>query len=465
MSPTPLTSFARRRGAALPAVLILVILVIALTYAVLSLSIADAKAVREKEERRIAFYLAEGGVEAAKWEITADEDPDGDGVGTKTVTTTAGDYVVTATDLGGGIYEVTSSGTAGGRTVTINTTVQLIIDPPSGPEGAFVTVGAFGPDPTLQFGPSTNFILDGGDAPALAFSNATAKTKVTAEINDAISSGYVSSGDITGNGLTGTSSFETWGEGSGAFDSVWSDFNTYAAGVKAGAASGTIPSSGGTLGSAGSPVKLKIGSGKKLSSGTLTGYGTLVIDRDFTIEAGATLNWNGDIYIGGDASNDTVLTVNGRLNQTGNLVVWSGSSRNAKMSATSLSTVNITGSLSLLTNYTQSTKVEFYVENDFTVNGLVTNVAKIHQTEFKPGSNAHITGSFHWGLKSSELLFKAEDGFEVTYDSDLVESSLLAIEGIGIDADFPASAGAAGARSTVTYGWRVAGESYESYGN
>ena len=45
--------------------------------------VTKSRAHSESVNSKQAFYLAEGGLEAAKWEIGEAQDPDGDGVGNR----------------------------------------------------------------------------------------------------------------------------------------------------------------------------------------------------------------------------------------------------------------------------------------------------------------------------------------------------------------------------------------------
>src|SRR5262245_45746440 len=94
----------RQDGMALVTSLILVVVLISITGAMRFVSVDESSGIQDSTVQKIACYTAEAGLEAAKYEIGGNVDPDGDGIGNKILTTTTGGftnrYSVTAEDLG-----------------------------------------------------------------------------------------------------------------------------------------------------------------------------------------------------------------------------------------------------------------------------------------------------------------------------------------------------------------------------
>ena len=115
----------RESGVMLIAAFILILTLLGITGYMLLFSVSGARAVEESVETQTAFYLAESGLESATWELGDLVDPDGDGIGTRSVYYPDGSsYSVLSTDLGGGIYELTSTGSREGSQVFLQVTIK-----------------------------------------------------------------------------------------------------------------------------------------------------------------------------------------------------------------------------------------------------------------------------------------------------------------------------------------------------
>lgn len=186
----------RESGAALLAVLSLVVAGLALAASAVSVLLTGQRAVRETRDQAIAFYLAEGALEIAKWEIGTNQDPDGDGLGSDTGTATGGSFVVTSQDLGGNTWLLQATGTAG----TVNMALEEVVGMSGSSGFPFGALTVMGETDTLQLqtASSTNMILDGVDTAAIAVADSTLYNDLGNAFADAIDDGYVDESNITG---------------------------------------------------------------------------------------------------------------------------------------------------------------------------------------------------------------------------------------------------------------------------
>ena len=223
-----------------------------------------------------------------------------------------------------------------------------------------------------------------------------------------------------------------------------------------------MPGRSSPRGTPGSPVLYKFNKDEKLTNGQdLSGYGTLVFKENFIIENGAALTWDGNVIIYGENGNDAFLEIDGQLNVTGHVMVLADNSKNLKFLVKSLGAVDITGGLTLLTQYkTKDTKAEFYVENKFNVDGVVTAWAFIHQTEFKPGCDADITGMFLYGrpkegnTTDTTMQFKVEDALTIIHDDSQIQAGGRAHADVGLDLGLPTSGSSASSKGVTVLSWR-----------
>ena len=173
----------------------LIVAFLGFTAAMVMVSVTNARATTESTDQVIAFYLAEQGLETAKWELAYDEDPDRNGTGTVTVVTPQGDISVTATERSG-MWNLTATGSSGIINTTIQQTVQLVSI--GGTASPFAMLGDFGKFPDVSLSHNTSFIIDGGNFPAITIGDPDTYNDFyqVFDVRD------IDPNDITGGGLT-----------------------------------------------------------------------------------------------------------------------------------------------------------------------------------------------------------------------------------------------------------------------
>lgn len=464
----------RVKGAAFLVAILSIMVVLAMTGSMVSVWVSSSHAMTASLERNRAFNLAESGLEEAKWELGEDDEGQDNVLGAASGSSAQGSYSVSAADLGSGYQRLTSVAASGGTTVTLEETVR-VGGTSRFPGGAISVVG--GMDTTqILFGSSTDLLIDGGDSPGLVFSDGSTYDTASSQFVSGVSSGYVQESDVVGSvtntfqpGNVDLSIQELPPEETSIsiYASLWTDLRSQVNTVYLpSAAAQTLPGSGNaTYGTAGSPVQYWFPADQKIKGGqTISGHGTLLFNRNMIVEAGGTLNWNGNIVVFGENSFDVFFDIDGQVNVTGNIIVVGSSGRNARFSIKGLGQVTVNGALTVLTEYANSaTQMQFLVDNDLTVNGLITTVAARHQTEFKPGSDVSITGSFQVGRldgsqSGTELKMKFEDQIEIHKDDGAIAQGADALVSLG--GNIGSALGDALTRTTVTTeAWRVVPES------
>lgn len=453
----------RDAGSSLVVVFILILMILALLGAVVPYSLYNHRSAIESRDRAISFYLAESAIERAKWEIAEDEDPDTDGIGNVNWTGSHGSYTITAQDLGGGDYMLNATGNSGDETQAIENVVNYAttINPPIGA----ISIPLDSDTILVQMRNETNLIVDGNGTPGIVLSDDSTYNDFGREFDNGVDDGFISETDITGsvtNTFNGSDlSIDKIAASDMGVDvpsTIHSDLRTHIDTNYYSPATSQTLSGSATWGSPGSPVLYKFSPGSKLSSGTVSGHGTLVFSNNMEIESGATINWNGDIIIYGDNSNDANLIVDGTLNVTGNIIVVAGDNRNLKFENKINSDVDVTGAVTLLSDNTNETKIEFYVENDFTLNGTMTQIASIHQTEFKgDDSNVDIRGFYLIDGpptgQAKEVKLKIEEDCEIVHDPAQFQVGYSALNSVGIDLGFGSGSGSSGGTFT-SISWR-----------
>ena len=444
----------RREGVALLLVFFMVTAIFSIVAAASLFSNARSRANVDSQNEIQAFYLAAAGLEAAKWEIAADQDPDGDGIGTKTTVTSFGTYTVTAEDLGGGSYRLSASGTVGSLEIDIVETVGVALEVTTTfPSSALTIVGAF-PSSGLQIkqgvygsSGSKTFLLDGGSTPALSFSDEDTFNAVGQLFADAINDGDLVAGNITGTPTNEWSGVEipvTYDSATAGFLDDLNDLyaeltdeinNT----VVPGATSESVGNK--TLGSSGSPGTYYFPNDETLqNSDIFNGYGTLVIEKSLLIQSGTTMNWTGDVIVFGGEDTDSSLTVEGALNVTGNLMIVGQAARNSYMTVTSTGTVNVEGTMSSMTSEASGSQLQFLSEGDLTIDGILSVLGPNIQTEFKDTSDTLLEGMFQIGApsNSTDFLLKFEGDVEFHKLDSGVQKGVDSYNELGSELDLSA---------------------------
>jgi hypothetical protein len=468
-------SFFKRRirsddGSALLFAIICIGMMLAISGAMTMMLVADAQAVVESSKNQTCLYLAENGLSTAKWEIASSQDPQGDGPGNANQSTSSGSFSVTAVDLGAGRYELTSTGSVGSTSVTlVEVILQALIT--RFPPAALSMVGP-SREMRLEFSSSTNLQLDGDDSPAVAVTDQEKYNDVSSQINSALSKGILQATDLTGALLNSSQpgnspAVQYLPDPDSTYkicDGFYSDFRTQMmSSFLPQTRSTRLPSSRPktiTHGSSASPVKLQFPKDQRLRRGqTLTGYGTLVFSKNLVVESGATLDWKGNVIVFGDPSSDASLQIGGRLQVDGTLLVMAATGRDAKFLGDSRSEVTVNGAFLMVTDYTQPNhKAAFEVRNNFTVNGVLMELSPNHETQFRSGSVARITGSYELGPALDPLLdlktrLKFESDMTISRDSPAMQAGGSAIANIAQALGKPALTDYLTRKSMTTLCW------------
>jgi hypothetical protein len=452
-------------GTALLMILVLLTLLLGFVgSSVVALSRIDARVVIDERDRSSALYLADGSLDALKYELDQDTDLSGDGIGNHTVATADGSVSATATLLSSGRYELLSAGTVDGISVQLREIV--VFKPASMPDGALSVVGGAASGKVQVLTSSkTNLIIDGGaDSPGIVLTDSDFHDEFVKGIQDGIDNGYVDESQLTGNGLTGVATIEE-GTTPAEFDDFYNDIRDKVTNDILPIATNTVlPGGSVTWGTAVAPQTRKFVAGQKLTSGrTVNGYGTLVFNRDLVIESGGTLNWHGDVFIFGDTTNDAIFEIDGTMNVTGNVVLITGGNRNATFLIKSNGVVNVEGTLNATTNYnTAGTKLQFLVENKLTVTGMLTTGASIHQTEYKPGCDVLIEGLYNFVMPpnadAQDVQFKLDGpgvaglAIEILRDESAYQDAVAGMGSIGSDLELGVFAVPG---NFDCYGWQI----------
>jgi hypothetical protein len=187
----------------------------------------------------------------------------------------------------------------------------------------------------------------------------------------------------------------------------------------------------------------------------LTGHGTLVVSESLFVQSGATLDWNGDVIVLGTSGADALISNEGNISVTGNFVLIGDDNRDVSFVSKPGAGVTVNGALTVLTDYSNTgTKAQFLIESDMQVTGLLTLMAGIHQTEFKPSCNVQILGSLQMGLYSNVMQFKVEDDVEIVADAAAVQQALAVMSNGFPSAILPGGSGG-GLPGIERFGWHV----------
>ena len=459
-------------GAALFLALVALVMGLALSSAMVSYALADSRGMRRTQEFTQAFYVAESGLQGARYELAEHEDSAKDGEGTRTGSLGSGSYTVTALSLGGQLYRLTSRGLHGSEMAVIEEVVE--VRPTSGfPGGAISMVGDMTTTQML-FGSSTDLVVDGGKSPGVVFSDPDLYSIVTKQFAQAVGLGYVQETDITGS-ITNTfqpndvdlsmSLYDNAGhESLTIYPEIYTEFFDHIENNLQGSADhGQLGSGSYVFGTQASPVNYTIPGNQKLRAGqTLSGHGTLIFSQNLILESGSRIDWNGNLIIfGGDNQSDAFLECAGTLNVTGNLILISPEGRDIDFNLRSEGTTTVNGAMTVLGDLAStSSEAELYIGGDFSVNGLLTTVASSLQTHFCDGSDTSINGSFQLGrphdvVNGTELELKFEGITEVFKDEDLISSGAAALKSLGGNLNIPVIGDNLNRDEVLTRSWRM----------
>ena len=192
----------RESGMVLIVATLLIIILMSLTGVLVMFSTTEMKSLTERTETQTAFFLAEAGLESAKYEIGMGLDVAVDGVGnvdwaydgaSNVVDWYGGRefYSVRSVDLGGGSYRVTSTGTFGQASVTLET-ILMRISTTRFPGGAMAMVGDID-DLDIDIEKDADLVMDGGNSPAMSFTDVGVYNRVAKEFAKAVENGSMPS--------------------------------------------------------------------------------------------------------------------------------------------------------------------------------------------------------------------------------------------------------------------------------
>ncbi len=448
----------RDRGVILLFALLLTILVMALSTSVAVVSMSESKVTFESVEDRRAFYLAEAGLEAARWEISESQDGNING------SFSDGTYLASTVALGPNEYEITSTGSADGSTVTLRSVVEQTYTT-NFPRGAVSVVGAVD-KAKFDLEKDGDLVIDGGNSPALAFSDFDVYKGVGEDIVKAITDNEMPAGNLTGSPMnTFPDSVDPTLEIPVAhvtgYDStldnltaLYDQMVTTVNGLRTTAT--TVAGLSGTYGDPNNPVSIYVPNWEPIDGQTITGYGTLIVGDKMELKNLSTLNWTGDIFVVGDNTKDAKMKVeNSNLNVDGNLVFLGEGPVETEFEIKTGGHAVINGSLFLGSSWNKADNSESEIEvkdgGILEVNGLLTMIGSEIEIEFEgeidddliapsnPNNAVSINGMLQVAVPTpgdgskSELEFELEGSVEIVKDDAAILAGIDSLEGLAVD--------------------------------
>jgi hypothetical protein len=464
----------REAGAAIIIAVLGVIMLLALSGSMLTVWMANSRVITEAAGRTRAFYLSEAGLEEAKYELSHEQGGADGTIGTVSATSPAGSYNVTVANLGGGYWRFVASGESGGPPVTLEEVVQVQYSSRV-PGGAISVVGAAETSEWL-FDDEVHLFIDGGNSAAIVFSDPSLYAATGSRLATSVNAGDIAATDISGalsnsfqpgdvdlslqllppaeTGLAITADMYT--DLRNAVQNVWMPTAT----------TRSIPGWGThTWGSAANPVNYKFPPGQRIDDNTtISGHGTLVFNRGLEIEHGGRLSWQGNVIVFADDLNDSFLDIGGDLDVTGNVLVIGGNGQDVRFFVEWHGECTVNGSLMVLTQFENpATKIHFRVEDDLTVNGLVTQVAPQNEIEFKSWNDVNINGSYQIARLDgeqggTELSWLFEEYVEIHKDDAGIMAGAQALVDLGTHLGASILQSFLTRRKVRTVAWRVVPE-------
>jgi len=466
-------------GSALVIALLVSVALFGITGALTTMSVTSARAVRESADDRVSFYLAEGGLDAAKREIVDEIDLGDDGIGNVRHEDETGTYQVVATEISWRNWRLTSTGTSNGYNVTLTEFVERVTNT-TFPPGALSIVGAADtmkikikkiegpgeseddPDDDDPFTPFGDLVIDGGDEVALAFDNEETMLKFANKFAEAIEKGRIHETSLQG-GASRT--FETkWGDHDLPIDTseqtpapsdLFDAYDDLVAGVEA-----LLPSAETyhgkfwlrgdddvlsvgddgvyTFGSESSPATVHFDDQVEIKTGAvIRGHGTLIIGRSFKLKAGTTLDWNGDIIVYAQEHNKATVDIDGDFDLQGNLLILGEGRDKAVLKIKRNADADIVGSVFVASNpdEAKAKKVYLKVDGDVRVTGLFTAIGSKLDINFKKRSNFELLGQMQLALSDAShkdlIKMKFQGPLEMHRDAESVLLGAASLESMG----------------------------------
>lgn len=472
----------RERGVALVTVIGIMTLMFGASASVIMVLSARARAMTDTMKETGAFYLAEAGIEVSKYEIGKAIDAAEDGIGNVSTETQDGSYAVQAEDLGNNTWRLTSTGVYGDRQVTIEAIVgQSVVTKWPGAAASFV--GHYG-GAEFRFGEDSNVLIDGGEMPAFSVSSPEHYEIIGTDLATGIVEGNVSPESIVGTGLNTftvdgvdvelpiqlvENAADSLEDLAGLYDTAVSNvYNTLVPAAAVVIESGSITDAV-VYGTAEAPTIVYLTESIEITStGSITGYGTLVIDGEARLLEGSTLTWNGDIFMVGDDGKQAEINVRGgTLDVTGSLVILgAGDDDGAKVSLTveQGGSINVDGSFLISTPFSGDgvNKAELSIdEGTFNVQGLFTTLGAQVELVFLEASEVSLHGMWqsaappatdeNTGLVELTTLGR----LEIVFDTEMVETGVSELQDFATDYDLPQIETSLLTKELESYSWQV----------
>jgi hypothetical protein len=462
-----------RSGMALVTTLLIMLLLFGITGSVVVVFLAESREVDALADTHTAFYLAEAGLDAAKYEITENVDADGDGLGTKATTTTTGTYAVTAEDLGGGSYRLVSRGNANESNVTLQSAIGCTIASRF-PQGAVSIVGETGVQKLMITKPD-RLVIDGGDSSAVVISDRLFYDKFYNTIKNAIDSNEISESDITGSieGGSGTDLLpishqpeyaDSLGDLTALYDAITNR-------VHKTIIPATTPVSQGstdvvTYGSPTQPATIYLANDMQLKhGGVISGYGTLVVSHTLAVMAGGKIDWTGDVIVIGDSRTNAKIDVSGgELGVTGNLIVQGVARDFSELKISNYGKVRVDGSLLVASEYkdNMNSEAKLNVEKtgELRVEGLVTILGKKVEARIKDDARFRLDGMLqvgfpqaaHWTAEDLKFKMELRGDVEIHRSGQQIIEGVASLNDFGVKYDIPEMSSLV-RREIISYSW------------
>ena len=489
----------REGGIILLTFLILGVVAAAMSAALILLSNAESRVLAENVDNKRSFYLAESGLDAAKWELAANEDPGYDGPGNVVMQgpTDVGSYSVTAEDLGGNLYRLISVSNAGDSTTTLEVVVGEV-KTTSFPYGAISIIGAVDKY-KLKIKKQTNLLIDGGDRPAIVLTDQELYEDTWNQFLKAIEKGHVAPENLLGtpeNSFTGDFKKKKKKDFDPAkvslpiqhetgfdpslhnFEGLYDELVQHVSDTILPAALKTTAEGSGkddkkvlgptpVYGTPDAPTLVYLtDKHPHLRAGqTLTGFGTLVIGDDFKMDEGTKLDWHGNVVVMGHDGKKATVDVHGDFNVTGTVVVLGEGKGDAEFKVKKEGSATIDGGFFILSSSVdgKGKKAKLDIQGDFTVNGLATLFGGKVEWKSKKESDVLIDGMLQIGSdavfdkkgkqKKSSLKIDFQGDVEIYKNDEMIVKGAESIGDLGADWDL-AKIEAIVSDSFSTVGWR-----------
>ena len=464
----------RESGIVLLAVFMVGLVLFATSTVALTFSVTEADMMNRRFDELAAFYLAEGALETAKYEIAQNIDTDTgppgqrDGIGVASGTKSFGTFEVTSTDLGDGHYQLDATGVGNdGSIIYLTTTVAKgTMKTTRFPPGGMSMVGDLD-SANISLDLDSDFILSGGDGAALTLSQQATYDWFGDQLAGAIDSGNLPAVNLTG-GVTNTFNYAgtdydlplemepDYDARLTALENTYLDLRAKADELRIGAdiaVSGDADdddevSFNGTIGSPTSPVTLQVPNDLNLSNRTITGYGTLIVADHLTLN-NTTLDWHGDIFVKGDGIIGFMVAHNNSvINVTGNLVNLGEASWLTYIGAWGGSQWNVDGNFFIGSNWTDSSWARGYLDvaggSTVSVDGVLTMIGRKSgiDTDGNAANELLVNGMFQAAVpdtSSTSLNLDFDGVVEIYRDTTLIESAMSALHDLGIEHDIVTS--------------------------